>query len=39
MNVIRLGESLFEERLAVVLLVACVGTWGFTAYTTLTHYL
>jgi|EndMetStandDraft_8_1072994.scaffolds.fasta_scaffold33695_4 hypothetical protein len=39
MNLIQLGESLFEERVAVLLLIACVGAWGFTAFTTLTYYL
>ena len=39
MNLIQLGESLFEERVAIALLIAVAGTWGFAAFTTLTYYL
>jgi hypothetical protein len=39
MNVIRIGESLFEERVAVTLLLADLGAWGFAAFTTLNYYL
>ena len=34
-----MGESPFEERVAVLLLVADVGAWGFAAFTTITYYL